>query len=59
LTGGLKQPNDPCLSVFAWLESNCDDFGRFDSETGTVGHYNPVTISLDGFVLDPQLAKVA
>jgi hypothetical protein len=29
------------------------------SAAGIVGHYNPARISLDGFILDPALAKAA
>jgi hypothetical protein len=36
-----------------------EGFEEMVDATGTVGHYNPATISLDGFVLDPQLAKAA
>ena len=36
-----------------------DDVMPFNSGEGTVGHYMPGGISLNGFVLDPQLAKAA
>jgi len=44
--------NDP-----DWIQ--LDMYPDIVAQVGIVGHYTPARISLDGFVLDPQLSKAA